>query len=237
MTAKHHLSILDWSWTVDNHTLAILLIPSDLFFSFLVCIGLLSKRKELSRKYSALLPSVQLTTQSQTGWRGRHPKAQGLKQFDEAVHRFQIRDYVFSALVQELRPQLKDCLLQQPSWSLSKQTRKFGEINLLSCPSRTPSDSSNCPKDAQFFPVSYWRNGRGWSQVIKSMDPGSIQKDKYCMKSMWNLKYGTNELIYETEQTHTHREHICGCQGDVGHWERYGLGVWDQQIQIYIQNG
>lgn len=151
MTAKHRLSILDWRWIVDNHTLAILLIPSNLFFSFLVCIGLLSKRKELSRKYSTLLPSVQLTTQSQTGWRGRYPKAQGLKWFDKAVHRFQIRDYVFSALVQEPRPQLKDCLLQQPSWSLSKQTQKFGEINLLSCPFRTPSDSSDCPKDAQCF--------------------------------------------------------------------------------------
>ena len=47
------------------------------------------------------------------------------------------------------------------------------------------------------------------------------------MKSTWNLKYGTNELIYETEQTHKHREQICGCQEDVGHRGRGGLGVWD----------
>ena len=39
---------------------------------------------------------------------------------------------------------------------------------------------------------------------------------------MWNLKYDTNELIYETETDSQTR----GCQGegDVG---RDGLGVWD----------
>ena len=30
---------------------------------------------------------------------------------------------------------------------------------------------------------------------------------------MWNLKYGIDEPTYSTEQTHRHREHICGCQG------------------------
>ena len=30
---------------------------------------------------------------------------------------------------------------------------------------------------------------------------------------MWNLKYDTSELIYETE-THGHREQTCGCQGE-----------------------
>ena len=29
---------------------------------------------------------------------------------------------------------------------------------------------------------------------------------------MWNLKYHTNEPIYETE-TDSNRERICGCQG------------------------
>ena len=48
---------------------------------------------------------------------------------------------------------------------------------------------------------------------------------------MWNLKYDTNELIYETKtdsqkQTHGHREQTCGCQGGGG-WERDGVGVWD----------
>ena len=32
---------------------------------------------------------------------------------------------------------------------------------------------------------------------------------------MWNLKYGTNEPIYETEM-YRHREETCGCQGVVG---------------------
>ena len=34
---------------------------------------------------------------------------------------------------------------------------------------------------------------------------------------MWNLKYDTNELIYEAE-TDSHREQTCGCQGG-GVWE------------------
>ena len=32
---------------------------------------------------------------------------------------------------------------------------------------------------------------------------------------MWNLKYDTNELIYETE-TDLHREQTCGCQAGGG---------------------
>ena len=43
------------------------------------------------------------------------------------------------------------------------------------------------------------------------------EKDKFHMIShMCHLKYGTNEPIYETEQTHRHREQTCGCQGGVG---------------------
>ena len=44
---------------------------------------------------------------------------------------------------------------------------------------------------------------------------------------MWDLKYDTNVLIYETD---SHREQTCGCQGG-GEWQRYGLEVWDQTIQ------
>ena len=39
------------------------------------------------------------------------------------------------------------------------------------------------------------------------------EKDKYHMIShIWNLKYNTNELMYEIE-THRHTEYSCGCQG------------------------
>ena len=30
---------------------------------------------------------------------------------------------------------------------------------------------------------------------------------------MWNLKYGTNYLIYKTEMDHRHGEQTCICQG------------------------
>ena len=37
----------------------------------------------------------------------------------------------------------------------------------------------------------------------------------YGITYMWNLKYDTSELIYNTKQkqTHRHREQTCGCRG------------------------
>ena len=35
----------------------------------------------------------------------------------------------------------------------------------------------------------------------------------YDITYKWNLKYDTNEHIYETGQTHRHREQTCGCLG------------------------
>ena len=35
----------------------------------------------------------------------------------------------------------------------------------------------------------------------------------YDITYMWILKYGTNEPIYKTENTHRHREQTCGWQG------------------------
>ena len=50
---------------------------------------------------------------------------------------------------------------------------------------------------------------------------------------MWNLKYDTNELIYETD---THTEHTCACQGE---WDGGGqtgsLGLPD--ANYYIKDG
>ena len=50
---------------------------------------------------------------------------------------------------------------------------------------------------------------------------------------MWNLKYYTNEPIYETK---TDREQTCGCQpgGQGAGGGRDGLGVWDEQMQTII---
>ena len=48
---------------------------------------------------------------------------------------------------------------------------------------------------------------------------------------MWNLKYDTNEPIYETE-TESGTQ-TGGCQGG-GDWERVGVRVWDQQMQTMI---
>ena len=50
---------------------------------------------------------------------------------------------------------------------------------------------------------------------------------------MWNLKYGTNEPIYETE-TDRHREQTCGCQGGAGMGEGWigSLGLVDANDYI-----
>ena len=47
----------------------------------------------------------------------------------------------------------------------------------------------------------------------------------YDITYMWNLKYDTNEVIYETE-TDSQREQTCGCQSR-GWLGRDGMGVWD----------
>ena len=55
----------------------------------------------------------------------------------------------------------------------------------------------------------------------------------YDITYMWNLKYDTNELIYETD---THTEHTCACQGE---WDGGGqtgsLGLPD--ANYYIKDG
>ena len=42
----------------------------------------------------------------------------------------------------------------------------------------------------------------------------------YAITYTWNLKYGTNELIYEKKQIHRHREQTCGYRRGRGmDWE------------------
>ena len=50
---------------------------------------------------------------------------------------------------------------------------------------------------------------------------------------MWNPKYDTNELNYETENRLTDIENRLMIRRGVG-VERDGLGVWDQPMQTII---
>ena len=43
---------------------------------------------------------------------------------------------------------------------------------------------------------------------------------------MWNLKYDTNELIYERETDSQTENRLVVAKGKRG-WARDGLGVWD----------
>ena len=50
---------------------------------------------------------------------------------------------------------------------------------------------------------------------------------------MWNLKFNTNEPIYETETKSETQKTNGGCQGG-GEQERGGLGIQGQQMQSGI---
>ena len=56
----------------------------------------------------------------------------------------------------------------------------------------------------------------------------------YDIIYMWNLKYGTNKIIHETETDHRHKEQIYGCQG--GGWNGAGgtrsLGLVDANYYV-----
>ena len=43
---------------------------------------------------------------------------------------------------------------------------------------------------------------------------------------MWNLKYDTNEFIYETEKDSDTDNRLLVAKGEEG-WGRDGVGVWD----------
>ena len=55
----------------------------------------------------------------------------------------------------------------------------------------------------------------------------------YDITYMWNLKYDTNEPIYETE-TESGTQRIDWWLPRGWGWEGVGLGVWDQQMQTAI---
>ena len=56
----------------------------------------------------------------------------------------------------------------------------------------------------------------------------------YDITYMWNLKYDTNEHIYETKaDSQIQRTYLWLPKWREG-WGRDGLGVWDQQMQTTI---
>ena len=69
-----------------------------------------------------------------------------------------------------------------------------------------------------------------WMQpeIIIPSELSQKKKDKYQydITLMWNLKYGTNQSIYETERD-SQRKQICGCQGS----GRVGEG-WTGNVQL-----
>ena len=62
----------------------------------------------------------------------------------------------------------------------------------------------------------------------------SERKIQYDFTYMWDLKYGTSELIYKTETDSTTQKQTVVAKGEWG-LEREGLGSGDQQMQTIAQ--
>ena len=65
--------------------------------------------------------------------------------------------------------------------------------------------------------------------------PSQKEKGKYHVIShVWNLKYDSNKLIYETETDFRHREQTCGFQGggEMGKGGTGSLGLADANYDI-----
>ena len=57
---------------------------------------------------------------------------------------------------------------------------------------------------------------------------GEVRKRQipYNITYVWNLKYDTDELIYETETDSKTENRLVAAKGEE-EWGRDGLGVWD----------
>ena len=55
---------------------------------------------------------------------------------------------------------------------------------------------------------------------------------------MWNIKYGTDDLIYKTETDQGHGEQACGCQGEGGReWDGWRFWAWWAQSVTFVIDG
>ena len=52
---------------------------------------------------------------------------------------------------------------------------------------------------------------------------------------MWNVKYGSNDPIYNTEKDHGHGDQTCVCQGEGGRGGN-GQGVCNYSKSTIITN-
>ena len=70
--------------------------------------------------------------------------------------------------------------------------------------------------------------------ILSEVKSERERKIPYDITYMSNLKYDTNEHIYETDtDSQTQRTDLWLPRGEV-RWGRERLGVWDQQMQISI---
>ena len=67
-----------------------------------------------------------------------------------------------------------------------------------------------------------------WKQ-LEILILSEVRQITYDITYMWNLKYGTNEHIYNTETDSQTQRTDCGCQGGEGkEWD--GQGAWGCQM-------
>ena len=75
------------------------------------------------------------------------------------------------------------------------------------------------------------------SIILSEVNQREKDKDHYDITYMWNLKYGTNELIYKTEtDSQTQRTDLwLPRESGLGEGRSESLGLAD--AKYYIQNG
>ena len=90
------------------------------------------------------------------------------------------------------------------------------------------------------YTTEYYSVTKKWNNAIFSNMDGSrdyhskwqkAERERqipYDITYVWNLKYDTNELIYETKTTSKHRKQTYSYQRGKGAGDK--LGVWDQHI-------
>ena len=75
-----------------------------------------------------------------------------------------------------------------------------------------------------------------WMQLEISILSRSERQIPYDITYIWNLKYDTNALIYETEQNHGHREQTGGggCQVGGGKGDRWSGRLRLADVSFYV---
>ena len=160
-------------------------------------------------------------------------------------------EYYSAIKKNEMLPCVTPCRdLEFIIWSDVSQKEKYQRISLI-CTFQVAPLVKSLPANSGYMRCGFdpwvrkipWR--RKWQPTPVFLpgespgteEPGGLQStglqrlghdwsDLACLAYMWNLKYDTSELVYETKTDSRMQRTDCCCQG-AGGWER---GAWEFRI-------